>query len=66
MRARAHVYCTHAHQVVATNANAAYVNLTRNLWAAMRRTGEANLLVRKSTPTAFVSQRARELASLRD
>jgi hypothetical protein len=35
-----------SNQVVATNANAAYVNLTRNLWAAMLRTGDANLLVR--------------------
>jgi hypothetical protein len=37
-------------QVVATNANAAYVNMTRNLWAAMLRTGEANLLVRAHAP----------------
>lgn len=39
-------------QVVATNANAAYVNLTRNLWAAMRRTGEANLLVQERAQDA--------------
>jgi hypothetical protein len=42
--ARVHTY----KQVVATNANAAYVDLARNLWAAMLSTGEANLLVRSS------------------
>ena len=45
-------------QVVATNANAAYVDLVRNLWAAMRRTGEANLLVRGSAPGAALPAHA--------